>query len=288
MSKLVSVIIPVYNGEKTIQLALNSLIQQSYKNWICIVINDGSKDGTKLLLDQLTDSRFKIIHLNKNVGRGAARQVALDNAEGDYLTYLDADDFYHEDKILKCVAEFNANSQIELVATKVATYDLNFNLNTIRGKEGQFAFSFGGPLFFTPVSCMIKLDLAKKIKYKSYLNASEDVDYFNNYLDGKKYKVIDEVLYFYNAFESATYSKVLEYSKSEFKRVISMRSRIKPITFIKQVTVAGIKYLIYAIGIPFVGVDFFMSRRGKEPSKNERIEFANQLSKLIDKNKLSI
>jgi glycosyltransferase involved in cell wall biosynthesis len=270
---------PVYNGEKTIQLALNSLLQQSYKNWICIVVNDGSTDGTKLLLNQLTDSRFKIIHLNKNVGRGAARQVALDNAEGDYLTYLDADDFYHEDKILKCVAKFNTNSQIVLVATKVATYDLNFNLNTIRGKEGQFAFSFGDPLFFMPVSCMIKLDLGKQIKYNPYLNASEDVDYFNNYLDGKEYKVIDEVLYFYNAFESVTYYKVLEYSKSEFKRIVSMRGRIKPITFIKQVTVAGIKYLIYVIGIPFVGVDFFMSRRGEKPSKNEKIEFANQLSK---------
>jgi len=271
---------PVYNGEKTIQLALNSLIQQSYKNWICIVVNDGSTDETKLMLDQLTDSRFKIVHLQKNVGRGAARQVALDNAEGDYLTYLDADDFFHEDKILHCLKEFEKNSEILLVATKIATYDINFILTTIRGKEGNYIFSFGDSLFFTPASSMIKLPLGKLVKYNPELNASEDVDYFNNYLDGKKYKVIDEVLYFYNAFESATYFKVLEYSKSELNRVITMRDRINHIKFIKETTVAGFKYLIYAIGIPFVGVDYFMKRRGIAPSKNERIEFENQLAKL--------
>lgn len=280
MTSLVSVIMPVYNGEKTVQLALNSLLQQTFPNWRCIIVNDGSTDGTKTMLDALTDTRFKIIHLKKNVGRGAARQIALDHAEGDYLTYLDADDFYHKDKILKCTTALENNPNLLLVATKAATYNSQFELTTIRGKAGNYYFSLGDMLFFMPVSAMIRLEFAIQVKYKPKLNASEDVDYLNNYLANKKYKVIDEVLYFYNAFESATYSKVLEYSKSELKRVAAMRGSINSMQYIKHTTVATIKYVIYTVTIPFVGVDFFMKRRGIAPSKNERIEFENQLAKL--------
>ncbi len=119
---LVSIIMPVYNGASTIRLALQSLLVQTYSNWLCIIVNDGSTDGTKEILDSLTDSRFKVYHLPKNMGRGYARQVALDHVEGEFIAYLDADDFYHREKIQRQMDVMISDFTIDLVACGLLTF----------------------------------------------------------------------------------------------------------------------------------------------------------------------
>ena len=77
---LVCLVMPVYNGEKTIKYALASILRQTYDNWICIIVNDGSTDGTRQILDSISDSRFRIYHMEKNVGRGMAKHWNLPKA----------------------------------------------------------------------------------------------------------------------------------------------------------------------------------------------------------------
>lgn len=276
---LVSVIMPVYNGEKTIKLAINSLLNQTYKNWICIIVNDGSTDETKSILDSINDSRFKIIHLKKNVGRGAARQVALDNSEGDYLAYLDADDFYHTEKLSIQVEVLNNEKEIALVSTVIGTFNKKNELIKVRGRKGIYIYHFGDHLFFTPATSMVRLADAIKHKYSLKLNAAEDVDYFSRYLEGgKKYLVIEKALYYYE-IESTTYSKILEYTGHELKRVFSMYSKIGIHAFTKALVVLA-KYLAYLILIPVLGVDFFLKRRGSDPSVQQIQDFKNQCKQL--------
>ncbi len=88
-----SVIIPVYNGEKDIKQAVKSVQAQSYNNWELIIINDGSKDNTGIICDQLEreDERIKVIH-TINQGQGIARNIGLTMATGDYIWFVDADD----------------------------------------------------------------------------------------------------------------------------------------------------------------------------------------------------
>jgi len=274
---IVSVIMPVFNGASTIKLALNSLFCQTYIHWQCVIVNDGSTDETKVILDQLIDPRFKIVHLSQNIGRGAARQIALDNSTGDYLTYLDADDFYHEDKLKKEVDILISNSEIALVSCGQGSYDQIKKLIAVRGNKiwDLIPFKFGDTLQFVPVTSMIRLTDTKKIKYNPKLNASEDVDYFSNYLDGKTYSVIDGVYYYYYEFESATYKKILEYNKYEFIRTISMIKRIK-IKAIKLAFIVAIKFSIFALAIPFLGVNFFLKRRGRIPTEQESKNFIIQ------------
>jgi glycosyltransferase involved in cell wall biosynthesis len=89
----VSVITPVYNGEAYIASAIESLLSQSFIDWELIVVDDGSSDLTPQILQRFTDSRIKIIR-QKNSGEAGARNTGLENACGQYIAFLDADDYY--------------------------------------------------------------------------------------------------------------------------------------------------------------------------------------------------
>jgi glycosyltransferase involved in cell wall biosynthesis len=96
---LVSVVITCYNNEKTILKAIQSAIDQSYKNIQIIVVDDFSKDRSRDVLVGVSDSRFNFIFLPKNCGVSAARNAGYRQAKGDFVTQLDGDDYYHPDKI---------------------------------------------------------------------------------------------------------------------------------------------------------------------------------------------
>lgn len=91
---LVSIIVPVYNAEKYVSKCIESILAQTHKNLELILVDDGSSDKSGEICDSYaaTDSRVKVIH-NKNGGPSAARNTGLDVAAGDYLTFVDSDDF---------------------------------------------------------------------------------------------------------------------------------------------------------------------------------------------------
>ena len=96
----VSIIVPVYNVEKYIEKCLNSLISQSYKNIEIILIDDGSKDNSGKICDKYKrkDPRIKVIH-KENAGVSEARNSGMQKATGEYLCFVDADDFVMNDYI---------------------------------------------------------------------------------------------------------------------------------------------------------------------------------------------
>ena len=97
-NKLISVIINVYNAEKFVEKCLLSVLNQTYKNLEILIINDGSTDDSIKLCKKYKDKRIKII-TTKNMGLAASRNVGIDNATGDYLYFVDADDYIKEDAI---------------------------------------------------------------------------------------------------------------------------------------------------------------------------------------------
>jgi len=91
---LVSVIIPVYNVEKYLPKCLDSVWKQTYRNWEAFCVNDGSTDGSLKILEKYAaaDVRFKVIN-QKNGGVSSARNAGLDKAAGEYVYFMDSDDF---------------------------------------------------------------------------------------------------------------------------------------------------------------------------------------------------
>ncbi|MDN3675390.1 glycosyltransferase family 2 protein [Flavobacterium branchiarum] len=100
---LVSIIIPTYNCEKFIGEAIESVQNQTYRNWEIILVDDASTDNTFAIITQFSenDNRIKINQLDKNSGNGFARNVALHNASGRYIAFLDADDLWSSLKLEK-------------------------------------------------------------------------------------------------------------------------------------------------------------------------------------------
>ena len=104
MNPFFSIIIPVYNVSVYLRECLNSVLAQTFTDWEAICIDDGSTDDSGNILDEYADKykQIRVIH-QKNSGVGAARNKALDNARGDWICFLDADDVWHKDllKIIK-------------------------------------------------------------------------------------------------------------------------------------------------------------------------------------------
>lgn len=98
MGPLISVIIPVFNVERYLKRCLDSVINQTYKKLEIILVNDGSTDKSGEICDSYAsiDKRVKVIH-KKNGGLSDARNVGLLEATGDFVSFIDSDDFIHKD-----------------------------------------------------------------------------------------------------------------------------------------------------------------------------------------------
>ena len=96
---MISVILNVYNDEKHIKKCLDSVINQTYKDIEIIIVNDGSSDNTLKVLKEYKDKRIKIINNKKNMGLSLSRNVGIDNSKGEYLFFVDSDDYIEEDTI---------------------------------------------------------------------------------------------------------------------------------------------------------------------------------------------
>lgn len=118
---LISVVIPVYNTLNYIQKGIESVLNQTYKNVELIIINDGSTDGSKELLDQANEKSSKVtVFHQENQGVSAARNKGLDLVHGEYVCFLDSDDWLSEDAI-----EFLYN-QIKDEENIISACDRNF------------------------------------------------------------------------------------------------------------------------------------------------------------------
>lgn len=279
-SPKVCVIMPVYNGAETIKLALKSLLAQSYENWICVIVNDGSSDGTKDILDSLKDSRFKVYHLPQNKGRGYARQYALEHAEGDYLTFLDADDFFHVDKIYLQASEMSADTSLDLIASEVLIYNDDFQAigKRVKCNTKKTHYKFGEPLRISMATAMIKLNRAKKLSYNTKLDASEDIDFLSRYTHNGYYKHLPSPYYFYYVSSKNTpYKKILHYTANQIMRGFYMLHDAY-IPGLRVVIKSSIKWILYAVLLPILGENFFLRRRNVPISEEEKTMFEQQLA----------
>lgn len=115
----ISVLMPVYNGEKFVKKTIDSILNQSYTDFEFIIVNDGSTDGTKQVLENCKDDRIKIFHLEENRGVGFASNFAVEKANCKYIARIDSDDIYHKDKLMLQKEFLDSNQDIALVKTLV-------------------------------------------------------------------------------------------------------------------------------------------------------------------------
>ncbi len=121
---LISIIMPVYNGRKYLAQCLDSIVGQSYRRWQLIIVDDGSTDGSATLMDDYArrDERITVVH-QPNSGPAAARNNGLARAEGQYVTFVDCDDWIAADMYETMVNAMDADAGVDVV---IAGYTLEY------------------------------------------------------------------------------------------------------------------------------------------------------------------
>jgi succinoglycan biosynthesis protein ExoO len=124
VSPRISVVMAVYNWAAEIAGALESVFAQSFTDWELLIVDDASSDGTSAVIEQLTagDPRVSLHRLAHNVGPGAARNFALGEARGEWVTVLDGDDAFEPDRLLILI-ERAIRDNLDLIADNLILYD---------------------------------------------------------------------------------------------------------------------------------------------------------------------
>lgn len=129
---MVSIIIPVFNREKTLIDTLNSILGQTHPNWECILVDDGSTDDTLLIIDTyvLKDKRFKVFSRpdNRIKGPSTCRNIGLEKAKGDYIIYLDSDDLLAEFCLEERIKAFELHKDADFLVFEMQTFAYNVPL----------------------------------------------------------------------------------------------------------------------------------------------------------------
>ena len=203
--RIISIIMPVYNSEKYVSEAIESVCNQSYGNWELLIVNDGSTDHTPKIIDDYSqkDSRIKVFH-RKNEGVSKARNYALNQICGDYVTFIDSDDVYHAERLKRMLQVFEQHINCDIVFSRhiefIGKLDLMESMGTKKvilsdGNVLKKAISDSKNHFMCNV--MIKAEIARKEKFASICFA-EDFCYIRDCAwHCKQMAVLDEVLYFY-------------------------------------------------------------------------------------------
>lgn len=194
----VSVILIVYNGGQTLPLALNSLQAQTYPNWECVIVDDASNDATVEILSSLTDPRFRVLRSQQRLGRGGARQLALESSIGEFVCTLDADDFFYPDKLAAQVEVLERLPEIAATVGGLFFFDeslsplgvpvgyLSPGLREVPRRPHHLRIPFG--------SIMFRRNMERNPTYDT-LPRSEDRKFYITLLSGKNIYVEDNPSY---------------------------------------------------------------------------------------------
>ena len=132
---MISVIIPIYNCERLLPRCLDSILTQSYNDFEVLLVNDGSTDGTANVCKEYvekTEGKFRYIE-KVNGGVSSARNIGINNANGEYICFVDADDYVHQD-YLRCLYEAGRELDVDLVMCTIASNDDCGSLRRFNGK----------------------------------------------------------------------------------------------------------------------------------------------------------
>lgn len=108
MTPKISIVIPVYNGERYIRRAIEGVLAQTFTDWELILVDDGSRDASGVICDEYAGERIHVVH-QKNGGVSAARNAGIELAQGEYIAFVDADDIIGKDYLANLAQGFGSD-----------------------------------------------------------------------------------------------------------------------------------------------------------------------------------
>lgn len=177
MEPLVSIVTPNYNCEKYISETINSVLNQTYKNWEMIIVDDCSSDNSiKIIEDYIKkDSRIKLIKMKKNSGAALCRNKAIEVSNGKYLAYLDSDDLWLEKKLEKQIS-YMEKENVDFTYSEYSHIDENGDSLNLKVKIPE-KLSYLKMLFHCFTGCLTVVYNQEKIGKIYGPNISKSNDY---------------------------------------------------------------------------------------------------------------
>ena len=237
---VISIIVPIYNAGKTLHRCIDSILSQTYTSWELLLVDDGSTDSSGVICDAYAaqDARVRVFH-KENGGVSSARNVGLDNARGEWVTFVDADD-YIEENFLK---SFEGNLDADLVVG---------NIQMIRKQEKEEFSSHISPGYYNDIksevaNCLTNLcflapwgkifrrQLVLGLHFDESMCISEDTKYVFSFISrSKSLRVlanseIENCLYVYIAPSQSTDAKYQISVESSVHHLLSLEKTYQSI-----------------------------------------------------------
>lgn len=216
---LMSVIVPIYKVEPYLTRCLESILMQTYSNWECLLIDDGSPDFSGKICDEykLRDSRFRVFHV-ENGGVSRARNIGIENARGKFVTFIDSDDFIDLNFLKDLLAPCIEDNDIDFVHAGCLNYysdgaiSSNQKYDNYIGVDKTYIFKIFRGLVFSKLFNLEKIN-RNSIKFDTSMKYGEDMVFTIDYLiHSAKYALVDTVGYYYVQREGSAMNSTITYN----------------------------------------------------------------------------
>ena len=228
--ELISIIVPIYNTDCYLRQCLDSIINQSYKNFEVLLVNDGSVDDSAMICKEFAEKDSRIRYFEKeNGGVSSARNLGLKNVKGNYITFVDSDDWI-EENYLEVLYNALKENEVDVAISTHKDFNMDDNLYYLPfyseeqlhtldiGKVSRDEFLELFPElsslnhdFNCAVSKLFKADVVKNLLFDESINYGEDLDFFFNlYLKVSSVYYVNQPTYIYRQHQTSASNNCLE------------------------------------------------------------------------------
>ncbi|WP_413307033.1 glycosyltransferase [Bacillus sp. 1P10SD] len=216
MNPKISIIVPVYNVESYIHACIDSILDQSFTDFELILVDDGSSDRSGFICDDFSEKDNRIIVIHKeNGGQSSARNRGIDAAKGDYIGFIDSDDWIHRD-MYKILYSYAIEKDAEITACNLMQYDKNSESHLYSNNTTNQLFDktsamhelyLNERLTFSPCNKLYKKEIIQGLRFKEgYI--LEDMDFAYKIIhQANKIYYTGQALYNYRFNEKSTMRK---------------------------------------------------------------------------------
>lgn len=249
MKPLISIIIPVYNGESTIERCISSVLSQSYENYEIIVVDDGSSDNSHSVIARYNDNRIKYVK-KENGGVSSARNLGIELSCGDYVLFLDCDDELNSGALEK-YASIAKNTSADVISTAIRIRKNGENCSVIGFDSDKFfGYDIFSHILVSPEKFgyaggkMVKRSLItdNALKFDTEMKTQEDLSFLlDAYALGSSFQFSSFEGYIYNIQHEERSIPLSDNIKNRVKAILHAEK--KPETDKESLTIAADRIL---------------------------------------------
>lgn len=259
MTPLVTIAIPIYNAEKYLRDSIQSVLNQTFKNYELILVNDGSTDSSMDIINSFNDDRIQIINDGENKGLIERLNQSINIAKGEYYARMDADDIMYITRIEEQLKFLQYHPEVDVLGTSIMTIDDQNNIVGSGYREGKVKG-------FVHPTVMGKTCWFKENPYAPWATRAEDTELWLRTSINNKFWTLGKPLMFYREFGIPNTQKYIRSQKTLLKIYSHYKKYGKSFGwYCKNVLATNAKIVIYLLFDIIGRTDYLVGKRGRNP-----------------------